>query len=293
MTSKTTSVDRLIAAEHPAPASKQLADWIGQAFIIAYRESTQLLEETLTGEGFQCEVLRQEDQAELQSFSRAYRCMMNHRQAWERASQQAKPTLIVEADFVPVLGLGNLPLPFNPHRDDTGIAWLYTCAPQLYSVSQEGYAEGYSTSAVAYIVTPRSASDLLTFAAQVDAQQGTAYSTWDSDLDKFLRAQHLRNYIPFRNYGEHGGRPNPEHRQNKMSGIHQADVLYGKLAFRPLYVSDQGGQLELLSTRLKARLKGIARLLSGRFVRVKILVNSSVSLRLLSFATRRHLSLRL
>ncbi|MDZ8051345.1 MAG: LPS biosynthesis glycosyltransferase [Aulosira sp. ZfuVER01] len=276
-------------------SQNQLVKHISKVFIIAYQESTQEIEELLTSQGFNVEVLRQEAKPEYQNFSRSYLCLMNHRTAWERAMQVAQPTMIIEADFVPVVGFGQLPLPFNPHQNDVGISWLYTCAPQLYYVSSDGYAEGFSTSAVAYIVTPQSANYLLELAEEIREKVGvTNYSTWDSSIDSFLRHKKLKNYIPWRNYGEHGGLPNPEHYQNKLSKTHRADILYGKLAFMPLYAAGNNGcNLRLLSVRLWARVKGIVRLLTGRFLRVKVFQGSSSPLRLLSFAVVRQLTLNL
>lgn len=278
-----------------APSSTQLIHCIDKVFIIAYKEPTQLLEEALAREGLHCEVLRQEHKAEFQQFSPSYLCLLNHRQAWKKAAKASKPTLIVEADFVPVLGLGKLPLPFNLNQSNVGISWLYTCAPQVYSVSKNGYAEGFSASTVAYIVTPYSAQCLLEFAEEVREKVGaTAYSSWDSKIDGFLRAKKLKNYIPLRNYGEHGGLPNLEHHKNGLSKTHRADVLYGKLAFVPLYASGDGSsQLKLIAARLQARLKGIARLVGGKFLRVRVVQRSPVPARLLRFAISRHLLMRL
>jgi len=283
------------SAANSTSQSHQLADCIGRVFIIAYKESTHLLEETLAKEGFSCEVLRQEHQPEYKNFSPSYLCLLNHRRAWKEALQQSKPTLIVEADFVPVLGLGKLPLPFNPDQADVGVSWLYTCAPQVYYVSADGYAQGFSTSMVAYIVTPYAAECLIELAEGVKQQGGSSnYSSWDSDVDSILLAKQLKNYIPFRNYGEHGGLPNPEHHRHGLSKTHRADILYGKLAFVPSYALTEGNsQLKFLSARFKARLKGIARLLLGKFLRVAVIKGSSTPGRLISFAARRQLSMRL
>lgn len=91
-----------------------IIDYINQIFIIAYKESTELLEEAFKKENFSCEVLRQKHQPDYQNYSSSYLCLLNHKHAWERTIQQNKPSLIIEADFVPVMGLGKLPLPFNP-----------------------------------------------------------------------------------------------------------------------------------------------------------------------------------
>ncbi|ABA22793.1 hypothetical protein Ava_3185 [Trichormus variabilis ATCC 29413] len=275
--------------------NNSLINYIHQVLIIAHKESTEQLEATLTKEGLNYEVLRQESQPEYQNFSRSYLCLLNHRSAWEKARQTDKLTLIVEADFVPVIGFGKLPLPFEPHQKDVGISWLYTCAPQVYHVSPEGYAQGFSTSAVAYIVNSQSATYLLELADEITEKIGaTKYSTWDSEIDKFLLQRKLKNYIPWRNYGEHGGLPNPEHRQNNLGNVHHADVLYGKLAFTPLYaLGEQGGTWKFLTVRLQARLKGIARLAVGRFLRLPVVQGSTTPLRLIRFALLRQLSLRL
>lgn len=282
-------------ATNQTPSNHRLVDSLSKVLIIACKESTELLEEVLTKEGFHVEVVRQEQKPEYQNFSRSYLCLMNHRRAWEQAATESKPTLIIEADFVPVVGFGQLPLPFNPSQDNVGISWLYTCAPQVYSVSEEGYAEGFSTAMVAYIITPQGAGCLIELAEEIrEKKGGEVYSTWDSGVDKVLRAKKLKNYIPFRNYGEHGGLPNLEHYKNGLSKTHRADVLYGKLAFLPLYAAgEKGGYLKWLSARLEARLKGIARLATGKFLRVRVLQGSNVPVRMVSFAIRRQLSMYL
>jgi GR25 family glycosyltransferase involved in LPS biosynthesis len=213
--------------------------------------------------------------------------------AWKIAATENKLTIIVEADFVPVVRFGQLPLPFNPNKDNVGIAWLYTCASQVYSVSDEGYAEGFSTSMVGYIVTSKAAKCLLELEAQIRNNPGpTVYSTWDSSVDNFLRAKGFKNYIPFRNYGEHGGLPNLEHQKHGLSKTHRADVLYDKLAFMPMYVTGKNNQqLQLLSVRIKARLKGLARLLLGKFLRIPVIKGSSFPLRLILFAIMRQISM--
>ena len=268
-----------------------LAQCLGKTFILAYREDVQCLIDFLTRAGCDCDVLRQVHQPEYKTYSRSFLCLMNHQRAWRRALQEDKPTLIVEADFVPVDNFGQLPLPYEAAAQNLGIAWLYTCAPQIYSVSANGYAEGYSTSLVAYVITPQSAQHLLDHAANIEATKGPiAYSPWDSDIDYFLRDRGFRNYVPFRNYGEHGGLPNPEHHQNKLSKAHRADILYGKLAFTPLYALSDGRKnlFKLLTVRCHARLKGIARLLAGKYLRGPVLIGSDTPIRLLKFALSRH-----
>lgn len=285
----------MIALQHPTPLdSPVLQEAIGQTLIVAYREKTDLLEQTLRTSGLPGQVLRQPDRPEYANYASIYRCLLNHQQAWMLAAQATQPTLIVEADFVPVQALGQLPLPFRFKQADVGIAWIYTCAPQLYSVTTEGFGEGYSVSTVAYIVTPAAATALCEFVAEVTQQHGTDYFNFDSYLDSFLRRRGFKNYIAFRNYGEHGGRGNPEHQHNGMSGLHRADVLAGPLAFLPDYVlPDQSAALNLGLARAQSRLKGIGRLLLGKFVRPKVLRSASAPGRMIWFALSRQCSLTL
>ncbi len=264
-----------------------LVNSLNKVFIIAYKEATDQLEAYLKEEGFDCEVLRQENKPEYQEFSPSYRCLLNHRQAWQKAADSPQPSLVIEADFVPVKNFGQLPLPFRKDSEKIGISWIYTCAPQVYWVSEEGYAQGFSTSTVAYIISPKAARCLMEFADQVGQETGgKVYSTWDSQVDTVLRSHQFKNFIPFRNYGEHGGIPNPEHRQNGLSPGHQADVLWGDLAWTPLYAKEYN----VAQIRLKARIKGVLRVLKGNFLRRKTVQNSSVPGRLIRFCVRRQLT---
>lgn len=304
-------------------SSPALKSAITQTLVIACTEITKDLERTLRQEELDYQILRQQPQPSQENYARSTLALLNHRRAWQKASQNKGLTLIVEADFVPVKGMGNLPLPF-PMDDDKriGIAWLYTCAAQIYSVSELGHGRGFSTAMVAYVITPQSAIALLDiFPTLEQVAKPTHYKAWDSKLDDCLRKRGFENFISFRNYGEHGGRPNPEHKHHGLSATHRADVLYGPLAFMPAYalpehptVLDQGKTPEtqdgmassngLLATPLKnyayyllvrgyARIKGLGRLILGRFLHAKVARQSSVPLWLLHFAIRRHFSLHL
>jgi hypothetical protein len=281
----------------------KLVDAIGKAYIVAYREDTAELEQAIAASGFDCEVLRQPDQPEYATYAAIYRCMLNHQRAWQQAAIASQPTLIMEADFVPVQNIGQLPLPFDLNQENdlnqsnVGIAWLYTCAPQIYSVTAAGFVEGFSTALVAYVLTPNGAEALCGLVEEITRSHGTGYYNFDSEIDRFLLDRGFKNYIGFRNYGEHGGRSNPEHRRNGMSGIHRSDVLYGKLAFMPQYAiapshSTSQPTENFIWARLQARTKGIGRLLSGKLLRPGIVRNSTVPLRLVRTAIHRQLRLR-
>jgi GR25 family glycosyltransferase involved in LPS biosynthesis len=267
-----------------------LRDRIDQTFVIACKEDTTLLEQTMATEGIACEVLRQAPGEVRPEFARSYGCLLNHSQAWRKVLERGKPALIMEADFVPVKGFGSLPMPCDVMDDRTGVAWLYTCASQVYTISGEGFAEGFSVSTVAYVVTPNAAMALLDLAEQIRSEYGEChYSPWDSEIEGFLRSRGLRCYIPFRNYGEHGGIPNPEHAQNRdrwkqLSTCHRADRLYGELAFLPAYAVNGW---EFRQTRFYGWSRGIGRLVLGKFLRWKIVGRSTVPLRLVGFALRR------
>ena len=278
----------------------RLVDCIDQTFVIAYKEPTEQLTQVLREAGCRCSVLRQVHQPGYETYSPSFLCLLNHRSAWELALRSEKPTLIVEADFVPVNKFAELPPPFDPEDANIGIAWLYTCAAQVYSVVENRevrWAHGYSTSMVAYVITARSARLLIALAAQVEKDPGPrAYSPWDSGIEYYLRDRELYNYVPFRNYGEHGGLPNPEHGRNRLSKAHRADVLYGKLAFAPMYAHTSGSvasgsvnRWAWLKGRAYGRIKGFGRVLLLKYLREVVVRKSSQKLRLMWWAIARHL----
>ena len=270
-----------------------LKDTIAQTLIIAYKEDTQQLEACLTEQGFDCRVVRQQHRPEYKDYSPSYLCLLNHRAAWQQVIERGQPVLICEADFVPVKRLAQRPLPYDHTLPDVGIAWLYTCAPQIYSVSPQNHAIGFSTSMVAYILTPAGARALLDHADQIAKNPGpTRYSAWDSEIEGFLRKRRLNGYVPWRNYGEHGGKPNPEHKKAGLSPAHRADVLYGPLAFTPIYAEvQQPPGLHLFYSRVKARVKGLGRLVLGKYLRPPVLAGSTQPLPMLKFAVGRQLTL--
>jgi hypothetical protein len=149
---------------------------------------------------------------------------------------------------------------------------------------------------VAYIVEKKSALFLLEFAESVTKEPGPrVYCPWDVNLGYWLRKRNMKTYLPFRNYGEHGGVSNLEHAEY-LSGYYKksilrklmahetprADVLYGRLAFLPYYAD--GSKLKFCRTRLKARAYGMARLLLGRYIQPKIILRSRRPLRLIRLA---------
>jgi hypothetical protein len=264
----------------------KLIDRLTTVHIVAHRETTTQLETYLHTQGFTPQVSRQIPTPAMATYSPSYRCLLNHHSIWQQIAPTDRPALIIEADFIPIQNLSQAPIPSPIDSPNLGITWLYTCAPQLYSVTAQGHAQGFSAATVAYILTPPAAQALLTFPDRY-AQTPDRYATWDCELAEYLTQRGFINYIPYRNYGEHDGTPNPEHRRHGLSAIHRADLLHDRLAFPPTYATQPHHRwLE----RSRARSKGLLRLLTGRYLRPKIYRNSSVPLRLLRFALLRQIS---
>lgn len=270
-----------------------LRDRVSRVYVVAYKEETSALEDALRDEGFSVDVVRQRDNTELDGKSSIYRCLLNHRRVWEMVAVLHESVLVVEADFVLVRGFGRLPLPFPPASVNLGIAWLYTCGPTIYRVTANGHIEGQSGSMVAYIVSPIAAAHLQEFADGIRdmSSNGHAYVPWDTRIYGFLKSKGLKCYLGFRNYGEHGGEPSPEHGQNKMRhrGGHHADVIWGRLSFLPSYAGQAPwAHLKFLSVRFQARLRGVGRVLLGRYLSFRSLREVECPLRLLGIALGRH-----
>ena len=91
-----------------------------------------------------------------------------------------------------------------------------------------------------------------------------AYRPWETYLGIFLRKERgIRNYFTTRQYGEHGGLANPEHRQSGARAWHEADVLAGRLAFLPAYA--KGSRALYRLRRLRGWSRGFLRLVTARF----------------------------
>jgi hypothetical protein len=93
------------------------------------------------------------------------------------------------------------------------------------------------------------------------------YFTFDAHLQWFVMGKGGEAFIPFRHYGENGGLPNKERLREghlRFAGEHHADNFMSKLHFRPQYAS--GSFWRFAYVRIKLRLLGIARLLSGRWI---------------------------
>jgi hypothetical protein len=231
--------------------------------IVAHNEDTTELRSTLRAQGFCVDEVRGPYTPEQLRYSAIMRCLVNHANAWRIAAQRNRPTIVVEADFVPVSEFADLPVPVPPEKWNDSLAYLYSVGPQLWDLAEGGVARGHAGGMVALWIPPKVASALLEFfGEEVETVPPGAYSPFDSKVGFWLNARGIECYIPYRHYGEHGGIGNPEHAVAGLGRPHQADALQGSLTFLPMYA--RGSRLRYLKTRARARIWGVLRLLCGR-----------------------------
>jgi len=265
-----------------------LVDLVERAFVVSYQEDVSVLLRSLSAEGL---AVTSEPatytSAEL-AYPRQSRCLLSHLRVWLQCREREGVFMVAEADFVPVAGFGRLPLPFGAVPPSGVFAWLYAVSPTFYREDSEGYVVGDSSSTVCYLVDAVAAAALVDLFNERFSRDLMSYTPWDANIGPYLRRQRgIPTYTPFRQYGEHGGPPNPEHRQLGGMPAHRADCLFARLAFLPAYA--EGRRSTLLATRAKAKLRGLARVLLCRAVRWEALRRQG-GLRLLVHATSRLLT---
>ena len=171
----------------------------------------------------------------------------------------------VEADFVPVKGIGGLPAPVPADTSSNSLVYLYSVGPQVWDLAGTNVARGHGGGTVALLIPPKVALLLLQFFdEELKANPLGEYSPFDTKIGYWLKDRGVESFIPYRHYGEHGGIGNPEHVAASLVRPHNADVLQGRLAFLPTYA--RGSVLRFWRTRIRARLWGVLRLLCGRFL---------------------------
>jgi len=199
--------------------------------------------------------------------------------------------VIVEADFVPVSGFGELRCPIPGEALENSVAWLYFGGGRLRNVDEKGFAQGNAPTAVALLVGPGACAELLEFGRNIARDGGLKrYVPWDTQLAVFLRNKGVRVYLPFKSFGEHGGVGNREHEAHGVRTTHRADVLSGPLAFLPDYA--QGRKSRYWQTRLFYRFRGTVKFFVLKYVPFEQMIgNEDYSLgqmcRLLAFSLRR------
>ena len=244
----------------------KLGDVIKSTIIIKHNENTQLLNDALTKEGMICEEQAIKYTQIEETYPAAIKCLINHAQAWEKAKQREGFTLIVEADFVPVVGFSSLPLPFLPEINTKAMAWLYSVGPVIYHVVRENWAiYGHNSGTVAYVIDKTVARDWLDlFQEDVRENEYAQYRNWEVYMPiKLRREKGVRCYIPYKMYGEHGGKANKEHKISGYKGWHEADSLAGKLHFLPIYANSS--LFLYLLHRIRGKLRGLYRFSVGKY----------------------------
>lgn len=248
---------------HGAPTLKSVVD---DVIIIKHNEDTTQLEQSLTAEGFNISCQKAVYSQQEQSYATNIRCLINHSQAWKKAAENEKFTIVVEADFVPVIGFANLPLPFIPSKQNASMAWLYSVGPVIYGVEPSTNAIwGHNAGTVAYVLDKPSAQALVElYDADMAEPDPGAYRNWEVYLPiKLRREKSVRCYIPHRMYGEHGGIANKEHNKYGYVGWHEADRLAGPLHFLPTYA--KGSYAKYCLRRARGWSRGLYRYALGKF----------------------------
>jgi hypothetical protein len=245
-----------------------LKEIVGRSIILCYREDPAQLVQSLEREGLNPIVQRQVHSPKTAGWTSNVKTFMNHHDAWQRCVDFPDWTLICEADFVPCQGLGSLPA-FWPLDHSNAWGYLYQGSPRLLSpVGPERYLRGHTAPLVGYVINSAVARILNRFYDhEMETHDPTKYWAFDSHLQWFAMGQGAEAYIPYTHYGEHGGRPNPEHRLLgglARAGAHRADNLTTPLAFLPDYA--EGSIAKYRLERAKSRLMGFGRLMMGRWI---------------------------
>jgi hypothetical protein len=246
---------------------KKIKDISRDVYIIAHKEDTRKLESFFQNRGFAVRVFRRAYTAEEQGLPSQVRCLLNHQDAWQAIADSGRAGIVVEADFVPVRSFAEAESPFDPDISPVAIGWLYAGGPVIYGFDQRGYAIGSSSTAVALLIMPKAASALAQFAAKEMTDYRSEILLWDTYFCHHLRGlMNVPTYIPFKQLGDHGGIPNPDHNLHMARGWHQGDILLDRLAFMPLYA--KGSLIRFLAIRSRAVLRGALRVFTGRFIEV-------------------------
>jgi hypothetical protein len=250
----------------PSLSGNALRDSCSGVLIVTYKEDTTVLRASLAAEGFAVEEVRGPYTPEQLAYSAVMQALVNHANAWRIAASRKLPTIVVEPDFVPVRGFGSLPVPVPPGKSENSLAYLYSVGPEIWDMATGNVVRGHGGAAVALLIPPSVAALLLEFfEEELRVNAAGTYRPWDSGMGYWLLARGIESYLPYRHYGEHGGVGNPEHAKFGLGRAHRADALQGKLAFLPVYA--RGSVLKFQATRLRGRLWGFLRLVTGRLIR--------------------------
>jgi hypothetical protein len=247
---------------------RRLREIVGRSIILCYREDPTKLVEVLDREGLNPIVQRQVQSPEMSGWTSNAKTFKNHHDAWQKCVEFESWTLICEADFVPCQGIGSFPA-FWPLDNKNTWGYLYQGSPRLLApVGSDRYLRGHTAPLVGYVINSAVARIFNRFYDhEMQTHNPTEYWSFDSHLQWFAMGEGAEAYIPFTHYGEHGGRPNPEHRLlggHRRGGTHRADNLTRPLAFLPEYA--EGSITKYRLERAKSRLMGLGRLMMGRWI---------------------------
>ena len=261
-----------------------LNEIVSNTYIVAHNEDVEQLRAVLTSEGLNPVVNRDLDVKHEPGTTAVVKCFKNHASVWRQAVVNEGYTLIVEADFVPCAGLGGLDV-FWPLDRELAWGYLYPGSPRLLAL--EGpYLRVHASPTVAYVINQAVAGLLVEFHEEVMGKYPpTGYYSWEVFLQWSLMGKGAEAFMPLRHYGEHGGEGNPEH--EALAGLNQrgrnrADNLAGRLAFLPPYA--QGRLSHYYAVRTAARMLGVLRFLSGRWVTKTNMYDISVLDRMIMMA---------
>lgn len=242
-----------------------IAECVNKAYIVWNGEDVHQLTSCLSSENLEIELVSREYTSRELSFPAQIRCLLNHSNCWRKISESSSPGLVVEADFVPCSRFGSLAVPFDRSLDIPILAYLYAIGPVIYHYDGIGGFFGHAAGGVAYILTPVAASAWLELLEDHQRNRDfSQYYQWDVEMPRELWHQKgVRIYIASKSYGEHGGIPNPEHKNNGVTSWHQADSLVRPLAFLPAYAQNNVWRYYLF--RAISRSRYIYKFLVGKY----------------------------
>lgn len=259
-------MQKLIPTPSPRACIKpKFGEYFHLALVVAYQEDTAILCKELRRENFCVKVIKRDYSEQEKALPRQIRCLLNHSSAWQLVCELGQPALIVEADFVPCKGIASFPMPYCPKEPGPKVAYVYAAGPVAYHIDQNGDCFGHAATNVAYTVDPEAAGLWLDLLKEHQALRDfSKYYQWDVEMPVDLRRRKgVRLYISMKDYGEHGGIPNPEHRVNGITHWHQAASLMAPLSFIPQYA--QGSVARFIFFRARSRARYIYKFLVGKY----------------------------
>jgi hypothetical protein len=260
-----------------------------RVLVVAHREDTTALVRTLSAEGFVVEEIRGPYTPEQEGWSHIKRALCNHANAWRRCVALGEDVVVCEADFVPVVRFGSrrLPCPVPTPAEPARMAWLYSAGSILYAADRRGFLYGHGQTAVCWYVSVAAARALLDYFAVETAKPNPGeYAAWDTTVSVYMRREKgVESWLVDRQLGEHGGVPSAEHARAGFRPWHHADLLAGRLAFRPAYA--RGARGRYLRRRALARLRALGRMVLLRYFDPRHVRAGQSRLRLSLLALRR------